>query len=184
MCVLTLIYIIYVIGMYFYAQRKMTYFRKIQYQYDYNIDNVKFYAVSCLGGFLGGFNGGVFGVGSSTTIIFTLLFLDIEPVVASATVGFQVVFSGLGSLCEAFATNEIDLSVAGLFIGITLIIGGIFSYIANRLVAKLNVNKVNQILMIVVGSLTGASTVAMMINIVISYGNFGSAYMIASSFDC
>jgi uncharacterized membrane protein YfcA len=62
-----------------------------------------------LGGFFGGFNGGVFGLGSSTTMIFTLLFMKIEPSVVSATVGFQVVFVGLSTLSEAFATNEISL---------------------------------------------------------------------------
>lgn len=107
MCILTFFYIIYVIAMYFYIKKTIAYYKKIQYSYDYKLDSLKFYVACCLGGFLGGFNGGVFGVGSSTTIIFALLYLDIEPMVASATVGFQVVFSGLGSLCEAFATNEI-----------------------------------------------------------------------------
>lgn len=66
---------------------------------------MKFFLTIVLSSFLGGFNGGVFGLGSSTTMIFCLLYLDIEPMVVSATVGYQVVFSGLGSLCEAFATN-------------------------------------------------------------------------------
>lgn len=48
--------------------------------------------------FFGGFNSGAFGVGSSTTMIFCLLYLKIEPIVVSATVGYQVVFGGLGSL--------------------------------------------------------------------------------------
>ena len=59
----------------------------------------------CFGAFLGGFNGGVFGIGNSTTVIFTLLFMQMEPAVVSATVGYQVVFAGSASLAQAFATN-------------------------------------------------------------------------------
>ncbi len=77
----------------------MNYYRRIQYNYEYQLDSPKFFISIVLASFLGGFNGGVFGLGSSTTMIFCLLYLEIEPIVVSATVGFQVVFSGLGSLC-------------------------------------------------------------------------------------
>ncbi len=83
----------------------MEYYRRIQYEYDIKLDSVKVFVIIAFASFLGGFNGGVFGLGSSTTMIFCLLYLDIEPMVVSATVGYQVVFSGLGSLCEAFATD-------------------------------------------------------------------------------
>lgn len=83
----------------------MEYYKKIQYPYEYKLDSIKFYVLVILASFMGGFNGGVFGVGSSTTMIFSLLYLEIEPIVVSATVGYQVIFGGLGSLCEAFATN-------------------------------------------------------------------------------
>lgn len=65
----------------------------------------KNYLIICVGAFLGGFNGGVFGIGNSTTVIFTLLFMQMEPTVVSATVGYQVVFAGSASLAQAFATN-------------------------------------------------------------------------------
>jgi uncharacterized membrane protein YfcA len=54
---------------------------------------------------MGGFNGGTFGIGNSTTVIFTLLFMGMEPAIVSATVGYQVVFAGSASLAQAFATN-------------------------------------------------------------------------------
>jgi uncharacterized membrane protein YfcA len=87
----------------------MSFYRRIQYPYEYQLDSVKFFTLIVFSSFIGGFNGGVFGVGSSTTMIFSLLYLEIEPVVVSATVGYQVIFGGLGSLCEAFATNSITL---------------------------------------------------------------------------
>lgn len=55
----------------------MTYYRKIQYNYSYKLDSIKFYLLIVLSSFLGGFNGGVFGLGSSTTMIFSLLYLEI-----------------------------------------------------------------------------------------------------------
>ena len=59
---------------------------------------MKNYLLVCLGGFIGGFNGGVFALGNTTTIMFTLITLKVEPIVVSATVGFQVIFSAAASL--------------------------------------------------------------------------------------
>ena len=87
----------------------------------------------------------------------------------SATVGYQVIFSGLGSLFEAFATDEITLEVAGFFLAITFFLGGILSFIAMKFVKRLNQNKMNQVLMLIVGFLTGGSTIALIANIALSY---------------
>lgn len=76
----------------------MKFFEKIGYDYDGKLDRPKNYALVCVGGFFGGLNGGIFGIGASTTMIFTLLYMNIEPSVVSATVGFQVVFAGAASL--------------------------------------------------------------------------------------
>jgi hypothetical protein len=61
--------------MYQYTKRKMEYYRKIQYEYEIKLDSIKFFATIAVASFLGGFNGGVFGLGSSTTMIFCLLYL-------------------------------------------------------------------------------------------------------------
>ena len=53
------------------------------------------------------------------------------------------------------------------------------SFIALYFINKLNRLKVNKVLMIIVGSLTGVSAISMVINIIISYKNFGAAYMIS-----
>ena len=98
MSILTVIFIIFDLVMYKYTANKMHFFQKIGYQYDGKLDKKKNYLIVCFGGFIGGFNGGVFGIGASTTMIFALLFMKIEPAVVSATVGFQVVFAGAASL--------------------------------------------------------------------------------------
>ena len=76
----------------------MLYYRKIQYPYTHKLESPKLFISIVVASFLGGFNGGAFGLGSSTTMIFTLLFLGIEPIVVSATVGYQIIFSNLASL--------------------------------------------------------------------------------------
>jgi hypothetical protein len=48
----------------------------------------------------------------------------------------------------------------------------------------MNKNKVNQVLMAIVGALTGGSVFALIANIVLSYKNFGATYMISSPFEC
>jgi len=61
---------------------------------------------------------------------------------------------------------------------VTFIGGGILSFIAGYFIGKLNRTKVNKILMIIVGSLTGVSALSMVLNIILGYVNFGSAYMV------
>lgn len=41
----------------------------------------------------------------------------------------------------------------------------------------MNQNKVNQVLMLIVGSLTGTSVIAVIVNIILSYHNFGPKFM-------
>jgi uncharacterized membrane protein YfcA len=74
---LTVCYFAFVVGMYCYTKRRMYFYRRIQYKYDYQVDSPKFYILASLGAFFGGFNGGVFGLGSSTTNILSLLFLGV-----------------------------------------------------------------------------------------------------------
>lgn len=71
------LYIGLVIGMFVYTRRQMIYYRKIKYEYEYPLDQVKYFSLICVGAFFGGFNGGLFAVGNSTTIIFVLLYLQI-----------------------------------------------------------------------------------------------------------
>jgi len=101
--------------MFKYTVHRLKFYAEIGYKYDVKINVPKYYLLICVGAFLGGFNGGVFGIGNSTTVIFTLLFLKMEPAIVSATVGYQVVFAGSASLAQAFATNEIEGNVALLF---------------------------------------------------------------------
>ena len=97
----------------------------------------------------------------------------------SAIVGFQLTFSAAAAVCEAIVIGSIPFEVIGLFFGLTLIAGGILSFLLNRWVQSQNRTKINKILVGIVGSLTGMSAISMIINIIISYNTFGSDYMIS-----
>jgi uncharacterized membrane protein YfcA len=63
--------------------------------------NKEFFCVAAAG--LGaGFSQGLLGVGSGNVIITVLLALNVIPAVASPTAGYQILFSGTGSLLEYY----------------------------------------------------------------------------------
>jgi uncharacterized membrane protein YfcA len=179
MTLFTLLYGATVAFTYFYTKKKMQHYRRINYQYDYPLEKPKYYGLICLGAFLGGFNGGLFALGNSTTMIFTLVYLEVEPLVVSATVGFQVVFAAAASLAEALINGKIPVSVVIFFFLLTFVAGGILSFISNYFISKLNRAKVNKIMVGIVGCLTSVSALSMVFNIFLSYSSFGSHYMIA-----
>ena len=104
--------------------------------------------------------------------------------IASTTCGFQIVFSGAASLVQAIIANSIELKVVGFFFGLALIGGGILTFISNRLMKDFNRSKINKVLMGIIGSLTTMSSISLVINIIISYKSFGSAYMISIADFC
>jgi hypothetical protein len=62
--------------MFQYTKKRLAYYSRVGYKYDVKISQPKYFAFVSVGAFLGGFNGGAFGIGNSTTNIFTLLFME------------------------------------------------------------------------------------------------------------
>ncbi len=62
--------------------------------------------------------------------------------------------------------------------------GGILSYIAGRLVARLHRDRVNMVLVGIVACLTCASALSMVVNIGLGFSNFGAKYMTAADVPC
>ena len=81
-------------------------------------------------------------------------------------------------MIESIARGESNLKVVGLFFGLTFVGGGILSFITHYFIDKLDKAKINKVLMLVIAGLTGVSTLSMVVNIVLNYISFGSAYMI------
>lgn len=63
--------------------------------------------------------------------------------------------------------------MVGFFFGLTFIGGGFLSFIASRLVARLDRNKVNIILVGIVFILTGTSSLMVIVNMILGYISFG-----------
>jgi hypothetical protein len=62
--------------MFQYTKKRLAYYGRIGYKYNVKINQPKYFVLVSIGAFLGGFNGGAFGIGNSTTVIFTLLFME------------------------------------------------------------------------------------------------------------
>lgn len=62
---------------------------------------------------------------------------------------------------------------------ITLVVGGILSFIASYFLNKLNRAKINKVLLVIIGMITSVSAISMVVNIILGYINFGSEYMIS-----
>ena len=77
MAIFTVFYIASLILFKKYYNNRMELFRTIGYDYPYALDTWKYFGVICVGAFFGGFNAGLFSKGNSTTIIFSLVYLDI-----------------------------------------------------------------------------------------------------------
>ena len=75
MALLSILFIAVMVGVYLYTRKQVKHYKRIGFEYEYPLNKIKYFGFICGGSFLGGFNGGVFAIGNSTTIIFTLLYL-------------------------------------------------------------------------------------------------------------
>jgi uncharacterized membrane protein YfcA len=70
--------------------------------------------------YLGGFVNGLLGSGVGSVIVMGLLYGGVPAKVASATSGYQIVFTGAASLIQAFANQELDVDQFGFLFVISL----------------------------------------------------------------
>ena len=63
------------VGIFFWTRRELQRFKRIRYYYKYPLDNLKYFFYIGIGSFFGGFIGGAFSLGNTTTIIFVLIYL-------------------------------------------------------------------------------------------------------------
>ena len=181
---ITIMYVLIMAFIKKFMAAKMERYQRIGYDYEYPLHTWRYFGIITLGALFGGFNAGLFSKGNSTTIIFTLIYLGIEPIVASAIVGFQVVFSAIISTTQAWSKGQITIQEIGFFIGVTFIVGGIFSHIIATILRRMDKNKVNRVLVCIVGILTCSSSVAMVVSTGVSFKLFGSPYMVSPGNFC
>ena len=59
-----------------YTKPQLAKYKRVGYQYDYALDEVKYFLLICLGSIAGGLNGGAFAMANNITIIFALVALN------------------------------------------------------------------------------------------------------------
>lgn len=97
----------------------------------------KYFVILCLGGTLAGFTTGVIAAGCGHILILTMLSLHVNPKVASATSGYQVMFIGASSTIQAVIQGSLTAQPLLFFLFLSLIGSLILSIVAYRLFDKM-----------------------------------------------
>lgn len=104
-----------------------------------------FYKVA-VGSLAAGFIQGTLGLGGGTFIMMVLLAFNVDTTVASATSGYQILFTGLASLSEFYINGEVRMAESAWFLGICCLLGGCATLGLFYLIGKLDSVSVNKIL--------------------------------------
>lgn len=89
--------------------------------------------ILCCGGTLAGFITGMIAAGCGHILILTMLNLHVNPKVASATSGYQVMFIGASSTIQAVVQGSLNWVPLVFFLLLSLIGSFILSILAYRL---------------------------------------------------
>lgn len=89
---------------------KSTYslYRKFDIDQEIYLDNIKQFFLISSGAFLAGLIQGILGLGCGTCIMMVLLSFPIHSTAASATSGYQILFTGSASLLEYYLNGEVQ----------------------------------------------------------------------------
>ena len=111
-----------------------------------HLNNYQEFLKITAGAFAAGTIQGLLGMGCGTCIMIVLLSFPIASTSASATSGYQVLFTGSASLLEYYINGEVKLFESLWMLGVCLVIGGIATIFLYRIVEKLNQLYVNRFL--------------------------------------
>ena len=104
--VITLVYLMYVrvrMGK-IYEQ-----YRRLYVPQDIELDDISTFLRVVSGSFLAGLIQGILGMGCGTCIMLVLLSFPLNSTAASATSGYQILFTGSASLIEYYINGEVQL---------------------------------------------------------------------------
>lgn len=122
---------IFLVLHYYFLRKRFLFYQKIQYKYPVDLSVPKNYILLSLGGLLGGFSSGLLGLGCGHIMILFMGIIGVQPKVASATSGYQILFIGSASLIQAVVQQSLTW-VPLLFFSLLAFIGSfvlsIFAY--------------------------------------------------------
>ena len=84
-------------------------YRKYSIPQDVYLDQPRAFNTVVIGSFAAGFIQGTLGLGAGTCIMMVLLSFSIDPTVASAISGYQILFTGAASLIEFYINGEVKM---------------------------------------------------------------------------
>jgi uncharacterized membrane protein YfcA len=109
LCALLAIIIVYLFVVRKLMNRAYGQYRRHDIKQEIYLDRNKEFFCIILGGFAAGATQGFLGLGSGSVIMLVLLSFPISPTVASATSGYQILFSGTGSLVQYYLNGEVKV---------------------------------------------------------------------------
>lgn len=110
------------------------------------MDGTKEFLSVAAGAFAAGLIQGILGMGCGTCIMMVLLSFPIHPSSASATSGYQILFTGSGSLLEYYINGEVQAFESMWMMGVCLTIGGVSTLLLYQLMKRMNQVSVNRLL--------------------------------------
>lgn len=131
------LFLVFIYLVFRHTKARLENFRRIKYAYDLELDDPRQFALVVAGSLLGGFLQGLLGIGAGDCMIAALLLIRAHPLVASATVGYQMVFMGLTDTILALGENNLTWVDLGVFFGVCFVLGGaltvlIYHYLWNK----------------------------------------------------
>lgn len=100
-----------------------------------------------IGALIAGFIQGTLGLGGGTCIMMILLSFNLDTTVASATSGYQILFTGAASLLEFILNGEVQIVESVWCLGVCLVIGGCATLGLFHVISKLDKIAVNKFLL-------------------------------------
>lgn len=149
-----------------------------------DLSNHRNFITLCIGGTLAGFTTGVIAAGCGHILILFMLSLGVNPKIASATSGYQVMFIGASSTIQALVQGSLDWQPLLFFLLLSLIGSFILSIFAYRVFDKMPDRGEGKIIIILI-VLSLISIVGVIPNIIITQKYYGWQYLLSiTGFGC
>lgn len=159
-------------------------YRRFEMRQEVYLDSRReFYSVVA-GAFAAGMIQGVLGMGCGTCIMMVLLSFPISSTAASATSGYQILFTGTASLLEYYANGEVRTFESIWMMSICCVVGGLTTLLLYRLTQRLNPASVSRFLYLIILCLSLMSIVLTVPTAVGIVDREGWAGMMSIDFKC
>lgn len=99
---------------------------------------------------MGGTAQGILGMGSGNCIMIVLYSFSINPRVVSATSGYQILFTGAGSLLAYYINGRVKVVESLWMMGVCSVIGGAITVCLYQILKRLDQLKVNRFLIVII----------------------------------